>query len=401
MKILVVNAGSTTLKYQLFNADDFSVMAKGNCERIGDGGHVEHKLPSGVTFSKDITLNSHADAADMVVKLLTDATYGCISNLSEIGAVGHRIVHGGHKLTESCVADEFAMAELENCRDIDPLHIPGAIMGIEACKQAVPGVPQVLVFDTAFHSTMPPEAYTYPIPAEYANKYHIRKYGFHGTSHRYVSGEMIKIMGGNAEGTKIVTCHLGGGSSIAAVKDGKVIDTSMGFTPLDGLVMSTRCGSIDPAAVLFLMDKENISPRDMDTILNRKSGLAGICGMGDCRDMSRAMEAGDEQATIAYNTLCYQVKRYIGAYAAAMGGLDAIVFTAGIGENQTSLREDVTAGLEFLGVEFDTEANNAVTRPAPITCLSKPTSKVKVYLIPTNEELAIAQDTLEIALRQA
>jgi acetate kinase len=398
MKILVVNAGSTTLKYQLFNTDDYSVMAKGNCERIGDGGRVEHKIP-GKTYAEDVRLDSHAEAVAMVVKLLTDSTYGCIDRLGEISAVGHRIVQGGPNLSESVIADENAMAELEKCREIDPLHIPGAIMGIEACKEAIPGVPQVLVFDTAFHHTMPPEAYTYPIPAELAEKYHIRKYGFHGTSHRYVSSEMIRILGGNANGTKIVTCHLGGGSSIAAVKDGKVLDTSMGFTPLDGLVMSTRCGSIDPAAVLFLMEKEGITAREMDTLLNRKSGLFGIAGMGDCRDLCAAMDQGDERATVALKTLCYQIKKYIGSYAAAMGGLDAIVFTAGIGENQAIIREKSVEGLEFLGVSFDKDANNAVKRPASITCLSKPDSRVKVYLIPTNEELVIARDTAEIAAK--
>lgn len=399
MKILVVNAGSTTLKYQLFDAADYRVMAKGNCERIGDGGRVEHKVPGKEPYAKDVRLDSHADAAALVVKLLIDPVYGCISDLSEIGAVGHRIVHGGPNLSESVAVNEYVMNELEKCREIDPLHIPGAIMGLEACIAAIPGVPQVLVFDTAFHHTMPPEAYTYPIPAELAEKYSIRKYGFHGTSHRYVSTEMIKLLGGKAEGTKIVTCHLGGGSSIAAVKDGKVLDTSMGFTSLDGLVMSTRCGSIDPAAVLYLMDKEHMTPREMDAMLNRKSGLTGIAGMGDCRDLCAAMEQGDERATVAINTLCYQIKKYIGAYAAAMGGLDAIVFTAGIGENQAPIREKSVEGLEFLGVDFDKEVNNAVKRPAPVTCLSKPASRVKVYLIPTNEELEIARDTAEIAAK--
>lgn len=397
MKILVVNAGSTTLKYQLFDTTDYRVMAKGNCERIGDGGIIGHKVPGREPLSASVTLNSHADAAAMVVKLLTDPVYGCIHDLSEINAVGHRIVHGGPTLSSSVAVDDEVMEELEKCREIDPLHIPGAIMGIEACLKAIPGVPQVLVFDTAFHHTMPPEAYTYPIPAELAEKYHIRKYGFHGTSHRYVSGEMIRILGKTVEDTKIVTCHLGGGSSIAAVRGGKVLDTTMGFTSLDGLVMSTRSGSIDPAAVTFLMDKERYTPREMDDILNRKSGLLGIAGMGDCRDLCAAMERGDEKATIAMKTLCYQIKKYIGAYAAAMGGLDAIVFTAGIGENQAIVRKLACEGLEFLGVSFDNAANEAVCRPAPVTKLSTDSSHVAVYLIPTNEELVIAQDTAEIA----
>ncbi len=392
MKILVVNAGSTTLKYQLFDADGFVMMAKGNCERIGDGGHIEHKVSGKDPYSVDINLASHADAASIFVKLLTDPTLGCITDLSEIGAVGHRIVHGGPNLIKTTVVTDEVRAELEKCREIAPLHIPGAIMGLEACMEAIPGVPQVLVFDTAFHSTMPAEAYTYPIPAELAEKYAIRKYGFHGTSHRYVSEQMIDLLGGGAEGTKIVTCHLGGGSSIAAVKDGKVVDTTMGFTALDGLVMSTRCGSIDPAAVLYLMEKEGISARDMDTLLNRKSGLVGIAGMGDCRDLCAAMDAGDTRAEVAIKTLCYQIRKYIGAYAAAMGGLDAVVFTAGIGENQAIIREMSLQGLEFLGIELDRDVNNAVGRPAPTTCLSKETSRVKVYLIPTNEELMIARE---------
>lgn len=397
MKVLVVNAGSTTLKYQLFDTSDYSVLAKGNCERIGDGGIVGHKVPGKAPYEAEVPLNTHADAAKLVVRLLTDPTYGCIHDLGEINAVGHRIVHGGPTLSSSVAVTDAVMAELEKCREIDPLHIPGAIMGIEACLAAVPGVPQVLVFDTAFHHTMPPEAYTYPIPSELAEKYHIRKYGFHGTSHRYVSGEMIRILGVPAEQTRIVTCHLGGGSSIAAVKGGKVLDTTMGFTSLDGLVMSTRSGSIDPAAVTYLMEKENLSPREMDDLLNRRSGLLGIAGMGDCRDLCAAMEQCDERATVAMKTLCYQIKKYIGAYAAAMGGLDAIVFTAGIGENQAIVRKLACEGLEFLGVSFDDAANEAVRRPASITRLSTVESRVAVYLIPTNEELVIAQDTAAIA----
>ncbi len=397
MKILVVNAGSTTLKYQLFDADGFVMMAKGNCERIGDGGHVEHRVSGKDPYSVDLDINSHADAAAIVVKLLTDPVLGCISDLKEINAVGHRIVHGGPNLTKTTVVDDAVRAELEKCRELAPLHMPGAIMGLEACIAAIPGVPQVLVFDTAFHSTMPAEAYTYPIPAELAEKYAIRKYGFHGTSHRYVSEQMIELLGGNAEGTKIVTCHLGGGSSIAAVKDGCVVDTTMGFTALDGLVMSTRCGSIDPAAVLYLMEKEGITSRDMDTLLNRKSGLVGIAGMGDCRDLCTAMNNGDKKAEVAIKTLCYQIRKYIGAYAAAMGGLDAVVFTAGIGENQAIIREMSLAGLDFLGIDLDKDANNSVTRPAPITRLSTENSRVKVYLIPTNEELMIAREAAVFA----
>ncbi len=397
MKVLVVNAGSTTLKYQLFNMANSSVMVKGICERIGDGGRVEHKVADGRVYAEDVDIHTHAEAAAIVVRLLTDAQYGCIQDLSEISAVGHRIVHGGSKYASSTLIDAEVMSTLEELKEICPLHLPGAIMGINACVEAIPGVPQVGVFDTAFHQTMPPEAYVYPIPAELAKKHHIRKYGFHGTSHRYVSGIMAGMLNKPLEETKIVTCHLGGGSSIAAVKGGKVVDTTMGFTPLDGLVMSTRSGSIDPATVLLLMEKEGYTPKEMDAILNKKSGLTGIAGMGDCRDLCGAMAAGNEEAGLAIHTLCYQIKKYIGAYAAAMGGLDAVVFTAGIGENQAPIRELSLEGLEYLGIELDKEINNGVKRPAPITRLSKTGSKVAVYLIPTNEELVIAQDTAEIA----
>ena len=397
MKILVINAGSTTLKYQLFDMTDNSVMAKGICERIGDGGKVEHKILGGATYAEELELNTHAQAAAVVVKLLTDPTYGCIGSLDEISAVGHRIVHGGSKYSQSTLIDGEVMEGLRSLCGIAPMHLPGAIAGIEACMQAIPGVPQVGVFDTAFHQSMPAEAYVYPIPSELAEKHQVRKYGFHGTSHRYVSGIMADMMDMPKEETKIVTCHLGGGSSIAAVKGGKVMDTTMGFTPLDGLLMSTRCGSIDPAAVLYLMEKEGFTAKEMDTILNKKSGLTGMTGKGDCRDIYNAMQAGDETAALAMNTLCYQIRKYIGAYAAAMGGLDAIVFTAGIGENQVYVREKAVEGLGFLGVEMDLEVNRAVKRPAPITKLSTDASKVAVYLIPTNEELVIAQDTASIA----
>lgn len=397
MKILVVNAGSTTLKYQLFNMEDQSVMAKGICERIGDGGRVEHKTASGKAYAEDVAINTHAEAAAIVVRLLTDSEYGCIRDLGEISAVGHRIVHGGSRYASSTLIDDEVMNTLEELKEICPLHLPGAIMGIHACVEAIPGVPQVGVFDTAFHQSMPAEAYIYAIPSELAKKHHIRKYGFHGTSHRYVSGLMAEMLDKPKNETKIVTCHLGGGSSIAAVMGGKVVDTTMGFTPLDGLVMSTRSGSIDPATVLFLMEKEGMSAKEMDAMLNKKSGLTGIAGMGDCRDLCTAMNEGNEDAALAINTLCYQIRKYIGAYAAAMNGLDAIVFTAGIGENQAIIREKVLEGLTYLGVEFDRDVNNGVKRPAPITCLTKPTSSVVAYLIPTNEELVIAQDTEEIA----
>ena len=395
MNVLIVNAGSSSLKYQLFDTEREAVLAKGNCERIGIGGKVEHKVPGRPDYVQETPMHNHAEAVELVVKLLTDKDLGCISSMKEIGAVGHRVVHGGPYFDGPALVTEDVLRKVELCRDLAPLHTGPSLMGIEGCTQAMPGVPQVLVFDTAFHSTMPEEAYTYPVPYRFVEKYHIRRYGFHGSSHQYVSREMIRLLGGKAEGTKIVTCHLGNGSSVAAVKDGKVIDTTMGFTPLDGLIMGTRCGSIDPAVVTFLMEKEGFTPEQMNTILNKESGLLGLSGFSsDFRDCRQAMEEKqDPWATLPIKVLAYQVKKYIGAYAAAMGGLDAVVFTAGIGENNNIIRSMPLEGLEFLGIEFDHAANDAVRRPVKTTRISKPTSRVQVYLIPTNEELVIAEET--------
>lgn len=397
MNVLIVNAGSSSLKYQLFNTESKSALAKGGCERIGEkeGGAISHKVPGKAPYEKAATLNTHEDAIKLVIATLTDSEVGCISSMSEIGAVGHRVVHGGPYFTGSVLATEDVLAKVELCRELAPLHIGPSLVGIHACIDVMKGVPQVLVFDTAFHSTMPKEAYTFAIPAEYSEKYNIRRYGFHGSSHRYVSREMIKLLGKPAEETKIVTCHLGNGSSIAAVKGGKVLDTTMGFTPLDGLMMGTRSGAIDPAIVSFLMEKENLSASEINNILNKKSGILGVYGASsDFRDCRMAMEEKkDERASLAIHMLAYQVKKYIGAYAAAMGGLDAVVFTAGIGENNNIIRAMPCEGLEFLGIDFDHEANDAVKRPIETTCLTKKDSKVKVYLIPTNEELIIAEDT--------
>ncbi len=396
MNVLIVNAGSSSLKYQLFDTESKSALAKGTCERIGlDGGKVEHKVLGKTPYEMNADMATHEDAIRNVISLLTDKELGCIASMSEIGAVGHRVVHGGPYFSGSVLANEDVLEKVEKCRDLAPLHIGPSLIGIYACIDVMKDVPQVLVFDTAFHATMPKEAYLYPIPYEYYEKYHIRRYGFHGSSHKYVSREMIRILGRGAENTKIITCHLGNGSSISAVKDGKVVDTTMGFTPLDGLIMGTRSGSIDPAVVTFLMEKESLTPAQANDLLNKKSGLLGVSGKhSDFRDCKLAAEnEGDERAATAIDILVYQVKKYIGSYAAAMGGVDAIVFTAGIGENNAALRSLACRGLEYMGVEFDDEANDAITRPAKTTCISKPSSRVKVYLIPTNEELVIAEET--------
>lgn len=398
MNVLVVNAGSSSVKYQVVNTDTKDVLAKGLCERIGIDGRIEHKMPGRDTYTVEKELKTHTDAIRFLMDVLTDPVHGCLHSMKEIAAVGHRVVHGGPYFGNSVLVTDEVIGKLELCHDLAPLHTRPALMGIRGCTEAMPDVPQVLVFDTAFHQTMPPEAYTYPISHDVAKKYNIRRYGFHGTSHRYVSGEMIRLLGRPAEETKIVTCHLGNGSSIAAVKGGKVLDTTMGFTPLDGIPMGTRSGSIDPAIVTFLMDKEGWSTAEVNAYLNKSCGLLGISGISpDCRDILAAAQKGNRDAALALDTLSYQIKKYIGAYAAAMGGLDAVVFTAGVGENQAIVREKSTQGLEFLGIDFDTEANNAVHRPVTVTCLSRPSSRVKVYLIPTNEELVIAMDTAEIA----
>lgn len=393
MNVLVVNAGSSSLKYQLLDTETEQVLAKGICERIGIDGRIDHKLPDGRRIKKDIAMPNHAVAMQILVDTLTDGEIGCIKSMSEIAAVGHRVVHGGDYFSGSVIVSDDVIAKLENCRDLAPLHTGPALMGIAGCTAVMKDVPQVLVFDTAFHQTMPEHAYMYPIPYEYYEKYKIRRYGFHGTSHRYVSAEMTKILG-KVEGTRIVTCHLGNGSSISAVKDGKSIDTTMGFTPLDGLEMGTRCGSIDPAIVCFLMEKENLSVAQINDILNKKSGLLGVSQLSsDSRDIENAIAEGKEKAILADKIMSYQIKKYIGSYAAAMGGLDAVVFTAGLGENNPALRRDVCKDMAFLGIELDEEINAKTLRQSENVRISKPDSKVQVYVIPTNEELVIARDT--------
>lgn len=396
MKVLVVNAGSSSLKYQLFDTASGSVLAKGICERIGIDGRIEHKLPSGEKLKKDIPMPDHAVATEIVLSYLTDPETGCIKDVSEIEAIGHRIVHGGTYFTESALVTPEVIEKLRLCVDLAPLHTPAHIMGIEGCTAAMPGVPQVIVIDTAFHQTMPPQAYTYALPYEMCQKYSIRRFGAHGTSHRYVSAEMCKILG-RVEGTKIVTCHIGNGSSISAVKDGKCIDTSMGMTPLAGVMMGTRCGDIDPAVVTYVMKKTGKTPDEMSDFMNKECGFLGLSGISsDSRDIEAAILKGDDRAYLTASTLAYQVKKYIGSYAAAMNGLDAVVFTAGMGENNPELRERACADMEYLGIKIDREVNAKAHHQSNTVELSTPDSKVKVYLIPTNEELVIASDTERI-----
>ena len=394
MKVLVVNAGSSSLKYQLFDTTAGNILAKGNCERIGiDGSRIIHKTQGKDEYIKEKDLPNHSEATKLVVETLLDASVGCIKSVEEIEAIGHRVVHGGAYFTESVLVTDEVMQILDKCVAYAPLHTPAHIMGIKGCKAVMPNTPEVLVFDTAFHQTMQKEAYMYGISYDMYEEYQIRRYGAHGTSHRYVSGEMIKLLGGKAEGTKIVTCHIGNGSSITAVKDGKCVDTSMGFTPLDGIMMGTRCGAIDPAIVTYIMDKKNMSASEVNDYMNKRCGFLGISGISsDSRDVEKAMQGGNERAQLTYDMLCYQIKKYIGSYSAAMGGLNAIVFTAGIGEHAPYIREHALEGLEYLGVKLDLERNNFGHSGTPVK-ISADDSNVAVYMIPTNEELVIAKDT--------
>ena len=397
MNVLVVNAGSSSLKYQLFDTNTEAVLAKGNCERIGiDGSRLIHKTTGKDEFVNQKPIKNHSEAMAEVVSALVDKNVGCIESVDEIEAIGHRVVHGGPYFANSVLLTDEVLSVLEKCTSYAPLHTPAHIMGIKGCLAAMPKTPQVLVFDTAFHQTMSKEAFMYGLSYDMYEEYGIRRYGMHGTSHRYVSGEMIKLMGGNPEGTKIVTCHIGNGSSISAVKDGKCVDTSMGFTPLDGIMMGTRCGSIDPAIVTYIMEKKNYSPAEMESYMNKQCGFLGISGVGsDSRDVEAAMKEGNERAKLTFDMLCYQIKKYIGSYSAAMGGLNAIVFTAGIGEHTSYIRENALAGLEYLGVKIDKERNTFGHSNVPVK-ISADDSAVAVYMIPTNEELVIARDTYEI-----
>ncbi|MBR5858863.1 MAG: acetate kinase [Clostridia bacterium] len=391
MYILVVNAGSSSLKYQLFDMDTQEVAAKGLCERIGIDGKLTHTSTGKEKIQKDIDMPTHAQAVAALVESLTDKEHGCITEMSEISAVGHRIVHGGPWLIKSVLVNDEVIADLEKCRDLAPLHTVPHLLGIRGCLEVMPSTPQVLVIDTAFHQTMPAEAYTYPINYEVAQKHNIRRYGFHGTSHRYVSGKAIEILGN--PNAKIVTCHLGNGSSITAVDAGKCIDTSMGFTPLEGVIMGSRCGAIDPAVVPFVMEKENIAVSDMGNWMNKNCGFLGVSGVSsDLREITAAIDAGNKRAELAYNILAYQIKKYIGSYTAAMNGLDCVVFTAGVGENDARLRALALENMDYYGIKIDPEKNN--TRGC--VDITAEGSKVRVLVIPTNEELVIASDTMKI-----
>ncbi|MBQ2974115.1 MAG: acetate kinase [Clostridia bacterium] len=397
MKILVINCGSSSLKYQLFDMDTEAVLAKGNCEKIGDETSFIGGSANGEKFETKVFMSNHTEAFLQVKKALTEGATKVIDDLSEISAIGHRIVQGGALFNESVLVTDKVIEGIESLCDLAPLHNPAHIQGIRACIDVFGAeLPQVVVFDNAFHSTMPPEAYIFPIPYEYYEKYAVRRYGFHGTSHRFVSARCAEVMGKNIEDLKIVTCHLGNGSSITAVKGGKCIDTSMGLTPLDGFIMGTRCGAVDPSVITYLQQKEGWTPAETDKILNKKSGVLGISGVGsDDRDVSAAEANGDERAHLARSIQKYQVRKLIGSYVAAMDGVDAIVFTGGIGENTIDLRADVCNNLSYLGVELDAEANEIMRRGKEGE-ISTANSKVKVYVLPTNEELVIARDTKAI-----
>ncbi|MBR7043593.1 MAG: acetate kinase [Prevotella sp.] len=395
MKILVLNCGSSSIKYKLYDMDDESVLAQGGVERIGlDNAFLKLTLPNGEKKILMHDMPDHKEGVNFVFQQLLSEEYGAIQSLEEIDAVGHRIVQGGDLFEKSCIVNEGVEAGIESLCDLAPVHNAGHLKGIRAVNHLMPNVPQVTVFDNAFHSTMPPHAYLYAIPYELYEKYHVRRYGFHGTSHRYVSHRVAELMGRDIKDLKIITCHIGNGASVAAIKDGKVIDTSMGLTPLAGLMMGSRSGDIDPSAVTYIMDKLKMQPQETADFLNKKSGVLGITGISsDMRDIEKAAEEGNERAQLALDMYNYRIKKYIGAYAAAMGGVDAIVWTAGVGENQIGTRLDACSGLEFIGVKMDAEANNCrgVER-----LISAPDSRVKVWVIPTDEEIVIARDTMEL-----
>ena len=397
MKVLVINAGSSSLKYQLIDMATEEAIAKGLCERIGMDGKITHKTSTGVEISYEVAFPTHKEAFEELTKVLTSGEGKVIDSLDEVSAIGHRAVHGGEKFSSSVIIDEEMMQTMDDLADLAPLHNPPGLTGMRACKEVFgEDVPMVGVFDTAFHQTMPAKAYIYPIPYEYYEKYRIRRYGFHGTSHRFVSNRLAEITG--KKDMKVITCHLGNGSSMAAVMNGKCVDTSMGITPLEGVVMGTRSGSMDPAVVEFIANNDNMSVSEVLNMCNKKSGLLGISGLSnDMRDIDKAAAEGNERAQLAREMLIYGIRKYIGSYAAAMNGLDVLVFTAGIGENNGKLREDVVAGFEFLGIKLDKEKNDAL-KPGKAyeTVISAEDSKVKVLVIPTNEEIAIARDTLEL-----
>lgn len=394
MNVLVINCGSSSLKYQLINSESEEVLAKGLCERIGIDGRLTYQKAG---LDKEVTeaaMPTHKEAIKMVLDALTNDKTGAISSLSEVGAVGHRMVHGGEKFTSSAVINDEMIKAVESCNPLAPLHNPANLIGVNACKELMPDVPMVGVFDTAFHQTMPKEAYLYGLPYEYYEKYGVRRYGFHGTSHSFVSGETAKFLGMDLEKSKIIVAHLGNGASISAVKNGKCVDTSMGLTPLAGLVMGTRCGDIDPAILEYIAQKEDLDLAGVMNVLNKKSGVQGISGVSsDFRDLENGMNEGNERCADALNVFCYNVAKFIGAYVAAMNGVDAIAFTAGIGENAPLVREKVLSYLGYLGVALDAEANK---KRGENNVISTSDSKVKVVVVPTNEELAICRDTVAL-----
>ncbi|MDE6840487.1 MAG: acetate kinase [Oscillospiraceae bacterium] len=397
MKVLVINAGSSSLKYQLLDTATQAVLAKGLCERIGIDGKFTYKAPGKPTVdAADVAMPTHAEAIQAVLTALVNPEGGVISSMNEIDAVGHRVVHGAETFACSVRIDDKVMAALEECIPLAPLHNPANITGIKACSKVMgPGVPQVAVFDTAFHQTMPPVAFTYALPYEYYQQDKVRRYGFHGTSHRYVTQRAADMLGKPIESLKLISCHLGNGSSIAAVAGGKSVDTSMGFTPLAGLPMGTRSGDLDAGILEYLMTRHGLDIKEMVNILNKKSGVQGVSGVSsDFRDLCSARDQGNARAALALDMFNYGVKKYIGAYAAAMGGVDAVIFTAGVGENDADQRMAIASGLEFMGIKMDPDANNIRGKEAIISAID---SKVKVLLIPTNEELMIALDTAELA----
>ena len=396
MNILVINCGSSSLKFQLINAESEEVLAKGLCERIGIDGRLTYQPAGGEKEISEKAMPTHTEAIQFVIDALTNEKTGVVKSLSEIGAVGHRIVHGGEKFASSVVITEEVKKAVEECNDLAPLHNPANLIGVEACEKLMPGTPMVAVFDTAFHQTMPEKAYMYGLPYEYYEKYKVRRYGFHGTSHSYVSKKAAEVMGKAYDEVKTIVCHLGNGASVSAVLNGKSVDTSMGLTPLEGLVMGTRSGDIDPAIMEFIAQKENLDIEGIMNVLNKKSGVFGLSGeiSSDFRDLTGAMAEGDKKAKIALEVFAYRVAKYIGAYAAAMNGVDDIVFTAGIGENVSYVREQVCSYLGYLGVELDPDANEKFRgEQGEIT---KPGCKVRVFVIPTNEELAIPRETLAL-----
>ena len=396
MNVLVINCGSSSLKFQLINAETEKVLAKGLCERIGIDGRLTYQPAGGEKEKSDLDMPTHTEAIQFVIDALTNEKTGVVKSLDEIGAVGHRLVHGGEKFASSVVITDEVKKAVEECNDLAPLHNPANLIGVAACEKLMPGTPMVAVFDTAFHQTMPEKAYMYGLPYEYYEKYKVRRYGFHGTSHSFVSKRAAEVMGRPYDEVKTIVCHLGNGSSVSAVLNGKCVDTSMGLTPLEGLVMGTRSGDIDPAIMEFIAKKENLDIDGVMEVLNKKSGVFGISGglSSDFRDLTDAMNAGDKKAKIAMDVFSYRVAKYIGSYAAAMNGVDDIVFTAGIGENDDYVREEVCKYLGYLGVDFDSEVNTGLRgKEAELT---KEGSKVKVFVIPTNEELAIARETLAL-----